>query len=206
MPLKENKLQRMLDEKERKKQRILRAATALFKENGFSNTSVDSITQKANVAKGTFYSFFETKVDVLFYFYERAAMKSKEEFEQKSNPKDSFIDQVALLVSILLNNVFKNKELARIVWFNVRVPAFGKRDRIESALIEVFAGIVDSAKENGKIRKDIDTTLILENIFALCNLYFTYWLNGALKTKKQYITRISEVLRANYEGYRTEIK
>lgn len=206
MPLKENKLQKMLDEKERKRKRLLKAAMASFRENGYTNTSVDSITRTAGVAKGTFYSFFESKVDVLYYYYQKELEKSAEEFEQKSDPNDGFIDRIGLLIAILINNVYKNKDLGRIVWFNVRIPAFGTRDKVEAGVIDLFAGIVETAKRNNEIREDVETEILIESIFALCNLYLTYWLNGALKTKKQYFTRIREALKLNYEGYKREMK
>ena len=38
---------------------------ALFNERGFDLVTVDEITQKAGVAKGTFYTYFATKSDII---------------------------------------------------------------------------------------------------------------------------------------------
>jgi two-component system nitrogen regulation response regulator NtrX len=57
-----------LKEKNRKKKRILRASIYLFSKKGFNETTIENITKRAKVAKGTFYSFFEKKEDVLLYF------------------------------------------------------------------------------------------------------------------------------------------
>ena len=45
--------------KERKRQSLLAAAYGLFTEKGVAKTSVDEIVRRANVAKGTFYLYFQ---------------------------------------------------------------------------------------------------------------------------------------------------
>jgi AcrR family transcriptional regulator len=44
--------------------RIVEAATALFRANGYQATSIEAITEAADVAPRTFYSYFDAKVDV----------------------------------------------------------------------------------------------------------------------------------------------
>ena len=72
-----------MSRRERKKQEtktnILGAARHLFEEKGFENTSIEEITEKADVAKGTFFNYFTSKdslmtgiseeevEDILFY-------------------------------------------------------------------------------------------------------------------------------------------
>ena len=69
--------------RENTREHILKAAIDLFSRKGFENTSVESITRRAKIAKGTFYNFFEKKEDVLLYFLDREYSKSEEEIEQK---------------------------------------------------------------------------------------------------------------------------
>lgn len=49
----------------RRKQEILRAARAVFAQDGFRRATVDQIAQRAEVAKGTIYLYFETKEAIL---------------------------------------------------------------------------------------------------------------------------------------------
>lgn len=51
--------------KERRRRRILKAATELFIERGYRKTSVDEVASKAEVAKGTVYLYFKTKADLM---------------------------------------------------------------------------------------------------------------------------------------------
>jgi AcrR family transcriptional regulator len=53
--------------KERKKRRILEAATELFISQGYRKTSIDEVARRAAVAKGTVYLYFKNKNDLLFH-------------------------------------------------------------------------------------------------------------------------------------------
>lgn len=53
------------DRKRETRDRILAAARKLFETRGFDETPIDAIVREADVAKGTFYLHFETKLDVL---------------------------------------------------------------------------------------------------------------------------------------------
>ena len=47
------------------RERIFRAALGLFAEHGFTATTVEQITEAADVGKGTFFNYFRNKEDVL---------------------------------------------------------------------------------------------------------------------------------------------
>jgi AcrR family transcriptional regulator len=50
--------------------RIIEEATALFRRNGYQATTIEDITEAADVAPRTFYSYFEAKVDVALAQFE----------------------------------------------------------------------------------------------------------------------------------------
>lgn len=50
---------------------LYETAIALFRECGFAATSVEAVTNAAGVAKGTFFNFFPSKIDVLKAYYAR---------------------------------------------------------------------------------------------------------------------------------------
>jgi AcrR family transcriptional regulator len=55
------------DPKNRKRRRILEAATELFIRQGFRKTSMDEVAREAAVAKGTVYLYFKNKNDLLIH-------------------------------------------------------------------------------------------------------------------------------------------
>jgi len=62
----------LLPRRERRKaetyERLMRAALRLFAEQGLSDTTVEQITEAADVGKGTFFNYFPTKEHVLMAF------------------------------------------------------------------------------------------------------------------------------------------
>jgi len=57
------------------RERLLKAALALFSEKGVDATAVEEITERADVGKGTFYRHFSDKNDLVIALIEDAASK-----------------------------------------------------------------------------------------------------------------------------------
>ncbi|STD14334.1 Fatty acid metabolism regulator protein [Dermatophilus congolensis] len=62
---------RVARRKESTRQRIVEAAMALFLAQGFERTSVAQISEAADIGKGTFFTYFATKQDVLSFLGEQ---------------------------------------------------------------------------------------------------------------------------------------
>src|SRR5450432_2574281 len=63
--------------------RIIEEATALFRENGYQSTTIEDITEAADVAPRTFYSYFDAKVDVALAQFEEWANHHVEAMEAR---------------------------------------------------------------------------------------------------------------------------
>ncbi len=70
------------DAKQRRRRRILQAATELFIEQGYRKTSVDEVATKAGVAKGTVYLYFKTKADLMI----QAIVEEKKQYVVRIKP------------------------------------------------------------------------------------------------------------------------
>ncbi len=57
--------------KQERRDRLYEAALALFREQGYEQTTVDQIARRAGLAKGTFFNYFATKDAILRYMGER---------------------------------------------------------------------------------------------------------------------------------------
>src|SRR3954470_874572 len=56
--------------KEAVQRRILDAALQLFESKGYDRTTTRAIAQRAKIAEGTVFNYFETKDDIVLYFFE----------------------------------------------------------------------------------------------------------------------------------------
>jgi AcrR family transcriptional regulator len=183
-----------------KEERIVIAALELFGKKGFEKTSVESITRKARVAKGTFYNFFDKKEDVLLHFLDREYRKSEAEISQKRSSQQAFLDQIELSVSSYIKHIFSDREFTKVL-IKERIGNIGTgKNKNELRLMEEIFRSIERAKQQREIRLDVDSRRLTEMIFALYTMYVIYWTNGFIKTKKECVARIKEAVQYILNG------
>lgn len=186
--------------KDEKKERLLQEAIHLFTTKGFENTSIEDITSRAGVAKGTFYNFFTKKEDVLLYYIDKELLKSRYEIECKISSTAHIIDRLELLIFTYLKYIFRNKDFARVL-VRERVCKIGTGTNWnEMVLLQSIRRHLEEASLRGEIKKTTDLDGMAEHIFAIFTMYTVYWLNGMISTKKQCVEKIRTVLRMLFEG------
>jgi len=186
-----------------KEERIVIAALELFGKKGFEKTSVESITRKARVAKGTFYNFFDKKEDVLLHFLDREYGKSEAEIAQKRSSQQAFLDQIELSVSSYIKHIFSDREFTKVL-IKERIGNIGTgKNKNELRLMEEIFRSIERAKLQREIRLDVDSRRLTEMIFALYTMYVIYWTNGFIKTKKECVARIKEAVQYILNGVET---
>ena len=74
--------------REERKQSIMDAALQLFADNGFENTSIDSIANHAGISKGLLYSYFKCKDDLLYQILTSGMQKFSESFHSEMTMED----------------------------------------------------------------------------------------------------------------------
>ena len=94
----------------KKREAIIIASRDLFAINGYENTKVEDITRSINISKGSFYTYFKTKEDVLFEVieklyseYEKVLENINKSQDQKSILKEFF--KIRLLIHMKYVNI-----------------------------------------------------------------------------------------------------
>ena len=98
------KKQTVSAKKEIKENKLLDSAYTLFVHNGFSQTSIDDIVKKADVAQGTFYYYFKSKEAVLDEITDKYISIIVESMEKIS--KDENLNPIEKLVRIFHFSLF----------------------------------------------------------------------------------------------------
>src|ERR1700724_2562140 len=76
------------------RERLFRAALRLFAEKGFAETTVEDVTNAADVGKGTFFNYFPSKDHLLIAFSDMQLSKLQAAVERASRsdePMHSFL-------------------------------------------------------------------------------------------------------------------
>lgn len=88
-------------EKEKKRERILKKSWELFKKNGYEEIKIERITKEVGISKGSFYTYFKTKEDVLFAILEKIEI----EIENSINDIDTSEEPSKVLYNLLEKRV-----------------------------------------------------------------------------------------------------
>lgn len=98
--------------KEETKRRIYVAALELFHDKGFARTTVDEITERADVAKGTFFNYFPHKESVLSYLSEEWLKRVE---EQAARPYRLAAERITALFTAVASAYGENRALTHMV-------------------------------------------------------------------------------------------
>src|SRR6516225_6593756 len=71
------------------RERLFRSALQLFAQKGFAETTVEDITEAADVGKGTFFNYFPSKDHILLAFSDMQLAKLQELVAQFRNSNQS---------------------------------------------------------------------------------------------------------------------
>jgi len=149
----------MASQEERRKQtrnKIIQAARRLFDQQGFDKTSVDQIVTHANVAKGTFYQYYTTKIEVLTdVVRNEGAEKFKAALEAMENGEDA----LTVLERFIKAQCewFEAHEKVASAIIHASLQSVGNTITEEDRHSRVFmARLMTIAQKQGTIRADLD--------------------------------------------------
>jgi AcrR family transcriptional regulator len=134
--------------------RIFRSAIQLFAERGFSNVTVGEITEAADVGKGTFFNYFESKDHVLEVMAEIQLGKIHDAARIAASGKQSMRAVLHRLALRLAEEPGRSPQLARAVVSSF-LASDVVRSLIEMQMIDgrrIIAEIVAQGQKNGEIR------------------------------------------------------
>jgi len=140
--------------------KICDAAEELFSQNGFYETEINDITVKAQVATGTFYTYFPDKSSVFLYLLDTLGRKLRHALRQAKleRPCDSLIEQERISIRVFFSFVREHFGLFRIVWQSQFVDAESFKNYYER-FSAGYVREIKKAQERGEIR-DFDPALI----------------------------------------------
>src|SRR5690349_10396597 len=138
---------------ERTLRKILDAAREEFGERGFSDSSIVGITQRAGVALGTFYTYFESK-EALFQALVRdmSAQVRDNVGPALAGAKDG-LDGERRALEAFLRFAHDHRDIYRIIDESEFVEPAVYREHYETTGIRIAARL-RSARDNGEISAD----------------------------------------------------
>jgi len=150
--------------------RLFRCAIHLFAERGFPNVTVEDITEAADVGKGTFFNYFESKDHVLGVMAEIQLGKVREALERATAGKRSIQSILRRLFERVAEEPGRSPQLARALITSFLASQF-VRQHLDRNMCEgrVMAAEIIAI---GQKRGEIDPTLKKEQAALLLQQCF----------------------------------
>ncbi len=134
------------------RRRLLSAANKLFRVHGFEGTSVDQIVAAANLAKGTFYQYFPTKIDVALAITSEEQQRLMQKMRTKLASGQSPLTVGRELLQSMGTWFERNGGIARpLLLHALDQPRSESPDSTRAMLALIFT----AAQKKGEIRADL---------------------------------------------------
>jgi AcrR family transcriptional regulator len=173
------KMKENLSRRARKKQetrlRLMEAALRLFREQGYDTTTVEQITETADVAKSTFFNYFETKDAILPALVEWQLRQLEEALLPEQGAPASPIARIKLALRLVAEDPLSGPVLTpRLFAARRHRPDI----RPVQALTILFSEQVRQAQAAGEMRADLDPVYLGSVIRALFFQQLMMWHHG----------------------------
>src|SRR5580704_456490 len=137
--------------------RLFQAALQLFADRGFLETTVEDITEAADVGKGTFFNYFPTKEHVLATFGEERVAMIERAYEEARSSDEPVLRAIHELLTSLADAYSGNAALLRAIYAahascpDVRAELQKRMHRGRRLMTHMF----QLAQERGEIGHDV---------------------------------------------------
>ncbi|MFT4144273.1 MAG: TetR family transcriptional regulator [Mobilitalea sp.] len=139
--------------------KLLETSKQLIINNGYDNVTVSEICSKCHVAKGTFYTYFDSKKDIVSRILAdiNHSMFHGKEWDNSLSAKEQFNEYIDLYMHSIEN---QGVDFAR-VFLTIIISKEYKEEIVEANLHEdTMYQIIDRGKKRGEFRRDMATETI----------------------------------------------
>jgi AcrR family transcriptional regulator len=180
--------QTFLNLPEEKRQAVVNAATDEFADYGFEASSINRIVANSGISKGSFYQYFEDKMDVFKYLLDVLA-NEKTEYYKGKHPPSTNMDTFEYFRWMVKTGMEFNSSYPRLVQAVSRVLLaeglyYGK-DFVEyhKMATDGFAMMIRQAMKNGEVDPSVDVDLAVMVMDTWTNAISTHILNEGMKQR-----------------------
>lgn len=152
-----------------KRRRIVAAATALFQEKGFEDTTTAEIAKAAGIGAGTLYLYVESKEDLLVSAFVNVAGDAWREAFDLVDPSADAVTQIMTLLMHVTDHHRADRRLARSFFKELPFVSDSGRAGVEEFadwFLSGLASVLNAASANGKLDADVPKMMLAHNLYA----------------------------------------
>ncbi|HHV94234.1 MAG TPA: TetR/AcrR family transcriptional regulator [Firmicutes bacterium] len=155
-----------------KRERIKKAALEIFSSQGYANTTVQQIAERARVGKGTFYIYFATKEELLTDLLIEGLTNMGQHIERKIRTLQGSAAKLRAIVREQLRYFYEHQSLCRLITREV----WGHSDqssslaqRVRSSYIRMLQEVVEKGIKDGELRS-LDPQTVATALYGMVSM------------------------------------
>lgn len=139
------------------RERLFRAALGLFAQKGFAETTVEDITNAADVGKGTFFNYFPSKDHILIAFSDMQIAKLQDFVKEARQSQESMLGFLRKMSVKMIAEPGRSPDVVRAL-----LQANLSRSSVRGAMRQnylrghgLLSELMQLGQERGELRRDI---------------------------------------------------
>lgn len=184
--------------REATRSQILDAAKSLFDEKRYEDVTIDDITGRADVAKGTFYLHFRTKEEIVCEVYNDLIRPGVEAINEAISETSSARVLLASFFRATAAPAAANPRMAQSALSHAMSQAYADPEEEDDPFAATLMKIVVKGQKTGELRPDwrpMEMAMMLGALFGT-----TVWSWAAMPTGEPLTERIQRCLDVCFEG------
>lgn len=149
-----------------KQERVMRAATKEFQENGYDQANIGRIADLADVAKGSLYQYFENKRDLFLYCVQWTLTYFMAEIDMQTPLQDMDVYEYFRAGGMERAEILKTEGLLVAFSQDVFLGRFAEltreaTERMWKTADAYMMGLIQNGQRKGTVRKDLPDDILL---------------------------------------------
>lgn len=164
-------------QKEELRRSLMDAGLKLIHTQGFQKATIESITSAVGVSKGTFYTYFESKEDLVFAALRRMQAEQEDDVKEQL---DRFPDIRARVCEYFKGLSAWSQEHAEIawIWHWERFRRAGPDENRPSPMRSQLIRALEEAQESGEMDEEPNAELISVDLQGIFFIHYVRWYHG----------------------------
>lgn len=189
-------------QKEKRKEKVFKAAVWCFNKRGYYETTIDAIAAKAKVSKGSIYYYFRSKKELFLELFHYRVNRYFDQIKAYIQEGQSPDERLRMFINKSSQFLKENEDFFR---FCLEFLSMGVREpEIREVMtifykdsIETFKQLLEEGVQSGRFR-DLGSDRVARTIYFLfMGVFFTYFsVNVDFDLNKQHKFHINNILTA----------
>lgn len=163
----------MLTKAEKTTQYILEKVGPYFNQHGYTGTSLSDVSKATGLTKGAIYGNFKDKEDLAIQAFNFNIRRAMGRLRERMNMDADGLTKLKEIIAFFRLYYKSEKLYGGCPMLNVGMDSMNHNNALYQRVVDVMnkliksiADIIDEAKEQGTIRKDIDSMKYANKIYA----------------------------------------